>query len=85
VNSTSGEIYLYPKKFSERVIDTILADFSTYEGSTAPSLPVVREEVATLTGGNNFITISPKVLVGSLSVEKPLSDCASSIGMRPSK
>jgi hypothetical protein len=47
-----------PSTFIDRVLNTILGDFSTYEGDTSsPSLAVV-QPYATETGGTIEITIS---------------------------
>jgi len=58
VEVVSNGFLIRPSTFIDRVLNTILGDFSTYEGGTSsPSLPVV-QPYATETGGAIEITIS---------------------------
>jgi hypothetical protein len=63
-------VIVHPVKFVERIIKTILEDFSTYEGRTSsPSLPVIRQ-LATETGGNIIGTISTSAGTGGIMDSK---------------
>lgn len=63
-DAANDRCWINPISFAERVIDTITADFATFEG-TAPPLPVVKDYPATVGYAAYSATMGPTVFLGT--------------------